>query len=215
MKEFQIKPLSPHSKRYNSTVCGVGINNSNYQVQPVIDGKKIQCPIYTIWHNMIKRCYSKKTQEHRPTYIGCSVSDSWLSFMSFRAWVIDQNYKGKHLDKDILVSGNKIYSEETCIFVSRNINSLLSDRKSNRNGTPAGVVIDKTMKGGRKYVAQCTANGEHVSLGHYHSTEEAHQAYLEFKSIHVVNIAIKQTDPRLKGALIRISGEILRGEYYQ
>lgn len=42
---------------------------------------------------------------------------------------MDENWKphmeGWHLDKDILLKGNKVYSPETCAFVPAKINSLL------------------------------------------------------------------------------------------
>lgn len=215
MYDFPQLPLSKHSNRNKSAVCGVGINDAEYQVQPRIKGVKIQCPIYTIWHNMIKRCYSAKTQEVRPRYAGCSVHDDWLRFSLFRKWVLSQDYKGKHLDKDLLVTGNMIYSEKTCIFVTRNINGLLCDRLAARGSTSIGVVIDKSMKSGRVFIAQCTANSKRVPLGRYASEGEASEAYLKFKSNHVRGIALEQSDQRLKAALIRISGEISRGEYYK
>jgi len=36
-----------------------------------------------------------------------------------------QDWEGKHLDKDILIPGNKIYSPDRCIFVSSLINLLI------------------------------------------------------------------------------------------
>lgn len=59
-------------------VCGVGINDSDYVVQKfettVEDDKRKWkfiwiCPFYKTWKNMLKRCYSIKTQNNQPTYI--------------------------------------------------------------------------------------------------------------------------------------------------
>ena len=111
-------------------VCGVGINDADYVVKKFetigyVDGKRKRklvwtCPYHRAWESMLKRCYSAKYQERQPTYKGCTVSDDWLTFSNFRAWMIAQDWEGKHLDKDLLFEGNKIYSTETCVFVAPN-----------------------------------------------------------------------------------------------
>ena len=73
---------------------------------------------------MIKRCYDKNTQIKRPSYIGCSVCEDWLTFSNFKAWMETQDWKGKYLDKDILKSDNRIYGPDRCVFVSNRINNL-------------------------------------------------------------------------------------------
>lgn len=95
---------------------------------PSVNG--IHTKQYSSWHNMLKRCYHKKTQETQPTYIGCSVCDEWHNFQVFAKW-FDVNYvNGLHLDKDIKVKGNKIYSPDYCSFVTLSENNINSHAKS-------------------------------------------------------------------------------------
>ena len=91
-------------------VCGVGINDAGYVVMEfetiIVDGKRKRkrvwaCPYHQTWKGMLERCYSTKFQERNPTYIGCTVSKEWLVFSNFRAWMMTQDWQGKHLDKDI------------------------------------------------------------------------------------------------------------------
>ena len=107
-------------------VYGVGINDADYVVQKwetigYVNGKQKQkliwiCPYYSAWKSMLKRCYSSKYQDKRPTYKGCSVSDEWLTFSVFKVWMEKQDWEGKQLDKDLLFEGNKIYSADTCVL---------------------------------------------------------------------------------------------------
>ena len=115
-------------------VCGVGNNDSDYVVTKfetiVVNGKLKQkliwvCPYYRVWKGMLERCYSIKYQESQPTYIGCSVTDEWLTFSAFKNWMEKQNFEGMQLDKDLLIEGNKVYSPETCVFVSGMVNNFI------------------------------------------------------------------------------------------
>ena len=38
---------------------------------------------YILWHNMLRRCYSDKYHEKRPTYKDCTVCNRWLVFANF------------------------------------------------------------------------------------------------------------------------------------
>ena len=55
----------------------------------------------------------------------------------------DDNGRLYHLDKDILVKGNKVYSPETCCFVPQEINSLLVTSVRSRGDQPIGVSYNK------------------------------------------------------------------------
>lgn len=133
-------------------VCGVGINDADYVVQPTVMGKQISCPYYQVWHSMLKRCYSVKRLTTFPSYVGCSVSEEWLIFSNFKAWMETQDWLGKHLDKDILYIGNKVYSEQTCVFVEDRVNYLLTDSAASRGNYMIGVNWHKATQ---KFVAQC------------------------------------------------------------
>ena len=125
--------------RTNKLVCGVGVND--YDGPVTENGKPIKA--YDTWHSMLRRCYCIKALGRNPTYIGCSVCEEWLSFSNFKTWY-DENYKdGFHLDKDILVEGNKIYSSDTCRFVPQYLNKLLTDSGNARGNLPTGVVEQK------------------------------------------------------------------------
>lgn len=76
---------------------------------------------YSSWCWMLYRCYSEDYIKRFPTYRDCEVCEEWQEFQSFADWY-NENHpndgKKYHLDKDIKVSGNKIYSPENCMYVS-------------------------------------------------------------------------------------------------
>ena len=194
-----------------ATVHGVGINDSGYVVQKKetirgIDGKWKQrlvwvCPYYRAWQNMLGRAYSKSFQEKQPTYIGCSVSEEWKTFSNFRKWMLAQDWEGKQLDKDLLVEGNKVYSEETCVFVSRAVNNFMIDSDAERGEWLIGVVWHKRAN---KFQAQVqnpvTKKQEHLGL--FVNEIEAHNAWLKRKLELAHLLAAEQTDERVAKALI-------------
>ena len=177
---------------------GVGINDADYAVRPKINGKVVPCPFYVAWTNMLSRCYNDGCHKNHPTYIGCTVDSEWLSFNSFKSWMIEQEWEGNALDKDLLIQGNKVYSSLTCIFVNEPINKLLNTRAAKRGLYPIGVKVHRTSG---RYEAQCKAFGKFKHIGTYDSPEEAHQAYKEFKYKHIAEIANQQSEP-LRTALL-------------
>lgn len=192
-------------------IYGVGINDADYVVQifetiGYADGKRKRklvwvCPYYQAWVNMLARCYSAKYQERRPTYKGCTVSEDWLTFSNFKGWMKEQNFEGMHLDKDLLFEGNKIYSPETCVFVSPLVNTFFSDRGAARGEWLIGV---RWHKRDEKFVAQCgnpfTKKQEH--LGYFTYEQQAHNAWRKRKLELARLLAAEQEDPRISKALI-------------
>lgn len=199
MTQFIEVPASKKSLASRKLLFGVGINNASYAVTPVVNGKKVRCPYYTVWASMIQRCYSDKYQAKQPTYIGCSVTKEWLIFSNFKSWMKDQRWVGMELDKDILVTGNKIYSPEGCVFVSHAINGLLASHESERGGCPQGVYFDNQTG---KYRAQCRIDGTNKPLGRFSDVNKAEIAYLEFKSALIIELASNE-DPEIETALLR------------
>ena len=191
-------------------VFGVGINDADYVTQKwktiEVNGKRKQklvwiCPYYRAWHSMLKRCYSTKHQERQPTYKGCSVSEEWWRFSNFKSWMECQDFEGMQLDKDILFSGNKVYSKETCVFVTSVVNSFTTDRGASRGEWLIGVYWNKREG---KFMSRCrnpfTKKQEY--LGYFTCEKEAHQAWLKSKLELARLLAEEQTDERVAKALI-------------
>lgn len=196
---FIEQPASNYSLVKRKLICGVGINDAQYIVSPVINGIKCFCPFYRAWSDMITRCYSSNFHEKNPTYTDCSVTDKWLTFTIFKKWMIAQNWEGKVLDKDLLNPSNKAYSPDNCIFVSQQINNLLMDRHGARGSYPVGVSIDKRSN---RFSSQCATYSKCNYLGSYSTPEEAHEVYKQFKSKHILEVAEEyKSEPRLYEAL--------------
>ena len=192
-------------------VFGVGINDADYVVQRneiiEVNGKqKLKlvwvCPYYRAWHNMLMRCYSTKYQERFPTYKGCSVSEEWLTFSVFKSWMERQDWEGKQLDKDLLFNGNKVYSGETCVLVTKAVNMFTIDSGASRGEWLIGVCWHK---GEGKFMSYCsnpfTKKQEH--LGYFTSDIEANQAWLKRKLELAHLLAAEQKDERVAKALIK------------
>lgn len=197
-------------RKKKKLVCGVGWNDADYQIterQVTIDeygGKKQKitwmCPFYWKWKSMLQRCYSPKLQELRPTYLGCYICEEWLTFSNFKAWMETQDWEGKHLDKDILFPGNKVYSPETCVFVDGKVNSFLTEHGAARGQWLIGVHWNA---GAEKYQARCSGgSGKQKYLGLFNTELEAHKAWLSFKLDVARKLATEQTDPRVAKALV-------------
>ena len=173
----------------NRLVYGVGTNDADYtvKVQKTVAGKYItvwDCPYYDRWKSMLRRCYSKKSQVKFPTYKGCSVCEEWLYFSNFKKWMELQNWKGRALDKDFLVEGNKVYSPDTCLFIPNKLNSFVVTSSKTRGIYPLGVYYQKKHKNmineyNKPYVSKSNnQTNKQIFLGSYTTPEAAHQRYL-------------------------------------
>ena len=178
-------------------ICGIGINDADYQTHKTINRRLEICPFYAKWSGMINRCYNSNSLKKRSPYSKCSVSKDWLTFSNFKAWMEKQDWRGLDLDKDILVQGNKVYSAETCLFVPQHINSLFCTAKAARGNYPIGV----SPTGLKKFKASCSHDGKVIHLGTFDAEAEAHRAYLKFKYNLIEKEALNQTEP-LRSAML-------------
>lgn len=185
------------------TVCGIGINDAPYNVvrKGNMNGKTWTCPYYVVWSSMLCRCYSETEHKRHPTYIGCYTVPEWHYFMTFRAWMSEQDWEGKELDKDLLYKGNKVYGPETCLFISSRVNSFITECTASRGSYPVGVSFDKES---RKFKAYCNdvTTGSRKHLGRFCNPDSAHQAWLAFKLEQAKILATKETDEKVSKALV-------------
>lgn len=93
---------------------------------------------YTFWTRMLKRCYCEKYHKVHPTYRDCEVCEEWQYYPNFHQWFEENHIRGYDLDKDIKIDGNRVYSPETCLFVTREENT----RKSNEKCMYISKVVD-------------------------------------------------------------------------
>ncbi|HEY5561953.1 MAG TPA: hypothetical protein VIK72_09420 [Clostridiaceae bacterium] len=190
---------------YDKTTCNVGyFGEGEYKVR-VGDEMTKQ---YYAWGAMMHRCYYDKYLQNKTTYKDVTVCKEWHNFQNFAKWH-DENYYTinedvMHLDKDILIRGNKIYSPETCVFVSQNINSLFLKSDKARGEYPIGVGYRKDMD---NYSARCGTNdGGRKDLGYYNTPEKAFSVYKVFKEQTIKNVADKYKEyipPKLYDAMYK------------
>lgn len=186
--------------RPRSLLYGVGKNDADYKVNQKIDGKQVWCPFYKTWKEMLRRCFCKKTQIYDQSYVGVRVCNEWLVFSNFKSWMIQQNWNGKHLDKDLLSDGERIYSPDTCVFISKELNLALSGEMNPNRELPTGVVFDKGVSKYRtSFKNKYTQKTEY--LGVYENLLDASNAWKKRKYEYVKFLAEQETDFRVKEAV--------------
>jgi len=210
--------------KYNQTgeemgklVYGVGINDVDYAIDKretigYIDGKQKRkliwvCPYYSKWTGMLARCYSGKWQNKYPTYIGCTVHPDWCYLSNFIKWVENQpnrDWVSCNLDKDFLLEGNKHYSPTTCVFISKGLNTFITDSGAIRGDYLIGVCRDNRNG---KFLSQCNDpfKVENRYLGSFDLEIEAHLAWKAKKHEYACKLADLQDDERV--------AEVLRTKY--
>ena len=163
---------------YLPSVHGVGIAGAKYPI--TVNGVKTK--EYMLWCSMLERCYNATYQKQRPTYEGCEVSDNFKSYEYFYEWCNKQigfDNEDWHLDKDLLIKGNKVYSESTCVFIPREVNTLLTKSTASRGEHLICVFWNKTNKAFRARVNKNKGMQEH--LGYFNTEIEAFNAYKQAK----------------------------------
>ena len=166
---------------------------------------------YRLWNNMVNRCYNEVTRHIYSAYEDCFVADEWKYLSKFKDWCEKQigfDQDKWHLDKDILVKGNKVYSPETCCFVPPELNCALAGNKKVRGSFPQGVIYNSTKT---RYRARIQRGDKWESLGTYDTPEEAFYAYKTVKETYIKSLAEKwkdQIDPRVYESLMNWTIEI-------
>ena len=193
--------------RYLPSVYGVGIIGTKCPI--TING--VLTKEYELWQSMLKRCYSDTSKNKHPTYEGCEVSDKFKSYEYFYEWChkqigfgVDGNGNPFQLDKDLLVKGNKVYSEDSCVFLPQEINLLLTKRDNNRGKHLIGVSWSNTSK---SFIARVAKNkGKREHLGIFNTEVEAFNAYKTAKEAFIKEQANQwksEIDDRAYNALMK------------
>ena len=136
---------------FSKTVCDIGyigLTKQGKRPQISVEGKATR--EYKLWQNMIDRCYSGKFDSYK--YV--TVCERWLCFANFLedlplidgyTYWLNETETRVSLDKDIKQPNtkNKIYSLETCVFISASENTKESTVRTRQCGLYA---INKETK---------------------------------------------------------------------
>ena len=115
-------------------------------------------------------------------YDECIVSEEFHDFSYFKEWFhkqVGRYGKDFHLDKDILSDGCKIYAEDTCVLVPREINIFFV--KPNNKKTISNYPIGVTYEPRNTYNPFTAMYGGHGGNKHlsYHDNEWS--AFIAYK----------------------------------
>ena len=164
---------------------------------------------YQLWQDMLYRCYTETRKPRISSYENCKVSEEWKFYSNFKSDVESLtgfNSEGFQMDKDLLGDG-KLYSKETVCFLPQKLNMFLVKHKERRGYLPLGVSKSKSKS--KPFRSRGNdENGKQVHLGHFKTPEEAHEKYLDFKRVKLLNLIedyADRLDERIITAFLNIN----------
>ena len=115
----------------------------------------------------------------------------------------DQSWEGMQLDKDVLFSNNKVYSPETCAFITQKTNTFINKNEAVRGDLKIGVSWNRLAN---KFYARC---GNPISmkrefLGYFESERDAYNSWLKRKHEIACQLSNMERDERVKLALSKM-----------
>ncbi len=128
---------------------------------------------YSIWHNMLDRCYNKNSKQFNDYGgRGIVVCEDWLDIKNFVDWVENKSNweEGLTLDR---IDNDKGYSPDNCTFSTKTIQSINQRKRSTNTSGYVGVSWDAKVS---KWRARVTIFKRGKYIGYYLSKEEAVQA---------------------------------------
>lgn len=168
-------------------VHGVGYNDGKYPSR--INGRITK--EYSVWRSMIGRCYHRTDNRKLAykSYDSCTVSENFKNYSYFYEWCQKQIGFGLDnfdMDKDLYSIGNCLYSEDTCVFVPKEVNTLISQDRINKGKYPTGVSFHNQTG---RFASRLKKFGKEFFIGLYDTPEEAFAAYKSEKESHIKLIA--------------------------
>ena len=177
---------------YHPSVFGVGfVGEGNYLASVNNEITKH----YNYWYFILQRGCDENFKEKHPSYKDVTVNKEIYDFQKFGEWLDNNWYEVEgermHIDKDILIKGNKEYRFDRMILVPQRINTLFVKNDSRRGKYPIGVYYNKECN---KFQASCRIlnnSGKQIkkNLGLYNTPEETFQAYKIFKEQYIKEVA--------------------------
>lgn len=137
-----------------------------------------------VWNSIVNRTdLGGFSQTRSPTYYGSE--NMFPGYQEFTEWCQDQyGYMNKnpngtfwHVDKDILIPGNKDYSPEACMFVPSRVNNLLTSRYISRGDYAVGVQYHADSK---LFQGRISVQGK-VKSKYFRTATDAHRFWQEGK----------------------------------
>lgn len=196
-------------------IAGVGFFDRNGPYRSRVNGKTTKA--YDAWSNMIRRCYQESIIKNNESYRGCKVCDEWHEFTNFAEWYYrntPDNGNKYHLDKDILSGSGKVYSPETCLMVTRDVNNFFLDSAKTRWRYMIGVHFDKQTG---RFRAACRGVSivDRSILGRFESELDAHMAWRAVKSRCAYALAMSQDRAEVKNAILEWKRKLDENEIYK
>lgn len=144
---------------------------TEYFFKEVKKGKK--CKLHKkferLYRAMMERGCDKKFKETHASYKDVNVSIEFQNKNTFVIWCFNNYVDGWELDKDLLSEpDNKIYSENTCVFIPKQLNIFLNSYKYTQ-----GVKYNRKYK---NYTAKIMFEGKNYYLGTFNTKAEALKA---------------------------------------
>lgn len=146
---------------------------------------------YKAWRAILDRCYRENSGTKNNSYQDVTVCEEWYNFQNFAKWHRENYIEGFQLDKDILSTGVKVYSPETCCFVPQEINMFFIKESVSVGNYPVGVHLNKRSG---SFISRITKFGKRFSLGSYKTVLDAKEAYDRAKEQYAKELAEKWKD---------------------
>ena len=144
---------------------------------------------FNLWSQMLRRCYVVGDNVAK-TYEFCEVGENFKRYSYFFDWCNSQkgfNQEGYQLDKDYLGFNQRVYSEDTCVFIPRRLNGFLVNMRVDKDFPFLGV---KKERGGR-FGSRIRDGDSRYYLGCFNNPQDAQSEYIAKKSIIAKELAIK------------------------
>lgn len=178
---------------YAPSVKGVGYRGVGPHIASI---HGVSTSVDKCWRNLITRTSCEKHKLSHPYHSENSICEDWKCFQTFGDWHIDHYRPGYEIDKDLLIRDNRHYSPETCVFLPKELNTLIMRGKTGRGEQPPGVFLDKNGY----YIAKACG----VFLGSYGNPDAAFMAYKVYKEKRAKELSFhykSRLDPRAFDAL--------------
>lgn len=165
---------------YFPSYCGVG-----YLGKVSTKGNE---KLYNVWRTMISRCYNHNNCEyHNYGRKGVVVCKRWHCYKNFlddakllkgyELFLSNKNPRSVHLEKDILGEERKIYSPETCCWVTAGTNERARWQKEIALHHQSSEYMGVSRKGSGRYAVRIANNGERINIGTFSDEVAAANAY--------------------------------------